>query len=303
MPVLSRPLCARRNGVCTDKAPPPEDSEHLGLCFFYFLFWSPQSAAAFGGAGGPRLGPGTPEAPRGDLRPVPRATGAAPRFGPQPDGPGPQSQSFSRSYGSTLPTSLTYIVPSTRGCSPWRPAADIGYGPARKSHFLPRIFKGRREHTGRRRRRGALRACRSHLRPNRFRECGGSYEEKKTLLRLPRRRLRVRLRRRTRTRAEAGPLSVSGSGNINPVPFRSRAPSREKRMRRSSERISPIPRGRLTHVRLPFTWNPSPLRSSRVSLEYLLLPPRSAPEAAPGGLAPGTFDARLRDPPTRRGVR
>ena len=40
--------------------------------------------------------------------------------------PNPQSQSFSRSYGSILPTSLTYIVLSTRGCSPWRPAADIG---------------------------------------------------------------------------------------------------------------------------------------------------------------------------------
>ncbi|ESO84612.1 hypothetical protein LOTGIDRAFT_145536 [Lottia gigantea] len=37
---------------------------------------------------------------------------------------GPQSQSFSRSYGSILPTSLTYIVLSTRGCEPWRPAAD-----------------------------------------------------------------------------------------------------------------------------------------------------------------------------------
>ncbi|CAN7087907.1 unnamed protein product, partial [Brassica rapa subsp. narinosa] len=34
--------------------------------------------------------------------------------------PSPQSQSFSRSYGSILPTSLAYIVPSTRGCSPWR---------------------------------------------------------------------------------------------------------------------------------------------------------------------------------------
>lgn len=48
------------------------------------------------------------------------------RFGPQPDGPSPQSQSLSRSYGSILPTSLTYIVLSTRGCSPWRPAADMG---------------------------------------------------------------------------------------------------------------------------------------------------------------------------------
>ncbi|KAL0744952.1 hypothetical protein Bca101_100897 [Brassica carinata] len=34
----------------------------------------------------------------------------------------PSSQSFS-GYGSILPTSLAYIVPSTRGCSPWRPAA------------------------------------------------------------------------------------------------------------------------------------------------------------------------------------
>ena len=39
--------------------------------------------------------------------------------------PGPQSQSFSRSYGSILPTSLIYIVLSTRGCSPWRPDAVI----------------------------------------------------------------------------------------------------------------------------------------------------------------------------------
>ena len=40
--------------------------------------------------------------------------------------PGHWSQSFSRSYGSNLPTSLTYIILSTRGCSPWRPDAVIG---------------------------------------------------------------------------------------------------------------------------------------------------------------------------------
>ena len=48
------------------------------------------------------------------------------RFVPRPDWPSPQSQSFSRSYGSNLPTSLTYIVLSTRGCAPRRPAADMG---------------------------------------------------------------------------------------------------------------------------------------------------------------------------------
>lgn len=47
-------------------------------------------------------------------------------YRPQPDEPGPHSQSLSRSYGSNLPTSLTYIVLVTRGCSPWRPAADMG---------------------------------------------------------------------------------------------------------------------------------------------------------------------------------
>ena|ERR1700761_6305723 len=44
----------------------------------------------------------------------------------KPDNLNLQSQSLSRSYGSNLPTSLTYIILSTRDSSPWRPAADIG---------------------------------------------------------------------------------------------------------------------------------------------------------------------------------
>ncbi|PHT29705.1 hypothetical protein CQW23_30681 [Capsicum baccatum] len=40
-------------------------------------------------------------------------------FGTGTPVPSPQSQSFSRSYESILPTSLAYIVPSTKGCSPW----------------------------------------------------------------------------------------------------------------------------------------------------------------------------------------
>ncbi|CAN7089020.1 unnamed protein product [Brassica rapa subsp. narinosa] len=39
-------------------------------------------------------------------------------FGTGTPEPSPQSQSFSRSYGSILPTSLAYIVPSTRGWPP-----------------------------------------------------------------------------------------------------------------------------------------------------------------------------------------
>ncbi|PHT25032.1 hypothetical protein CQW23_35318 [Capsicum baccatum] len=68
-------------------------------------------------------------------------------FGTGTPVPSPQSQSFSQTYGSILPTSLAYIVPSTRGCSPWRPDAVMsttGLG----WHSVLRIFKGRRERTG-----------------------------------------------------------------------------------------------------------------------------------------------------------
>ncbi|PLB42834.1 hypothetical protein P170DRAFT_371375, partial [Aspergillus steynii IBT 23096] len=57
------------------------------------------------------------------------------------------SQSLSRSYGSILPTSLIYIVLSTRGCSPWRPAAVMSTT-WRENYSFPRIFKGRRGRTG-----------------------------------------------------------------------------------------------------------------------------------------------------------
>jgi hypothetical protein len=52
------------------------------------------------------------------------------------------------------------------------------------------------------------------------------------------------------------------------------------------KRNCPMAEDRLTHVQLLFTWNLFPLRSFRVSLKYLLLPPRSAPGAVRPGLAP-----------------
>ncbi|KAL0758298.1 hypothetical protein Bca101_074448 [Brassica carinata] len=56
---------------------------------------------------------------------------------PTRGGRSPQPILF-RSYGSILPTSLAYIVPSTRGCSPWRPDAVMsttGRGGFRSSGF------------------------------------------------------------------------------------------------------------------------------------------------------------------------
>ncbi|KAI3477426.1 hypothetical protein L1887_55465 [Cichorium endivia] len=123
-------------------------------------------------------------------------------FGTGTPVPSPQSQSFSRGYGSILPTSLAYIVPSTRGCSPWRPDAVMSTT-GRGRHSVLRIFKGRRGRTGHRATCGALPAAGPYLR-----------------------------------------------------------------------------------LSLPFTWNLSPLRPSKFSFEYLLLPPRSAPTAALPRLTP-----------------
>jgi len=64
-----------------------------------------------------------------------------PQLRPQPIAPGPQSQYLSRGYGYMLPTSLTYILPSTRGCSPWRPDAVIGTTRS-ANKALPQIFTG-----------------------------------------------------------------------------------------------------------------------------------------------------------------
>ncbi|GJT33210.1 hypothetical protein Tco_0923629 [Tanacetum coccineum] len=81
--------------------------------------------------------------------------------------PSPQSQSFSRGYGSILPTSLAYIVPSTRGCSPWRPDAVMSTT-GRGRHSVLRIFKGRLGRTGHRATCGALPAAGPYLRLSRF---------------------------------------------------------------------------------------------------------------------------------------
>ena len=65
---------------------------------------------------------------------------------PHPPTPHPLSQSFSQSYGSILPTSLTYIVLSTRGYTPWRPAAVMSTT-SRKGNLFPWIFKDHQERT------------------------------------------------------------------------------------------------------------------------------------------------------------
>ncbi|KAK8700947.1 hypothetical protein V6N13_019337 [Hibiscus sabdariffa] len=111
-----------------------------------------------------------PRPARGD----PLCRGSSSSSAPASDGfgtgtpvPSPQSQSFSRGYGSILPTSLAYIVPSTRGCSPWRPDAVMSTT-VRGRHSVLRIFKGRRGCTGHHATCGALPAAGPYLRLSRF---------------------------------------------------------------------------------------------------------------------------------------
>lgn len=56
----------------------------------------------------------------------PAAAAAAPLQPRAAQQPYPKSQFLSQSCESVLPTSLTHILPSTRGCAPWRPAAVMG---------------------------------------------------------------------------------------------------------------------------------------------------------------------------------
>ena len=62
--------------------------------------------------------------------------------------PNPQSQSFSRGYGSILPTSLIYIVLWTRGYTPWRPDAVMSTTRGANKSLHP-VFKGCRVRAGR----------------------------------------------------------------------------------------------------------------------------------------------------------
>ncbi|KAL0445300.1 UNVERIFIED_CONTAM: hypothetical protein Slati_2252700 [Sesamum latifolium] len=122
--------------------------------------------------GRPPRGPFPVRPPAGTRRPALAAEqleqfATADGFGTGTPVPSPQSQSFSRGYGSILPTSLAYIVPSTRGCSPWRPDAVMSTT-GRGRHSVLRIFKGRRGRTGHHATCGALPAAGPYLRLSRF---------------------------------------------------------------------------------------------------------------------------------------
>ena len=194
-----------------------------------------------------------------------------------------------------MPTSLTYIVLSTRGCSPRRPAAVIGTTGCDSTEptclRFPRTFTGCRERTGRHNKCGAMPESDDPISGQPDSREHTPSRRKGNSSRGSRRRLRVRLRC-------PRPPPHSGSGMLTRFPFGARylhpavqaveTSTGNGHPFQANRGDFPFPQDRLTRVQLLFTRNPSPLQSSRSSLEYLLLPPRSAPEAAPSVLAPRT---------------
>ena len=89
-------------------------------------------------------------------------------------------------------SSLTYIVLSTRGCSPRRPAAVMSTN-GRENQSLPRIFKGLQERTGHHKKCGALPVIKPYLLVIRFHGVR-PLTRKENSSQGSRRRLRVQLR-------------------------------------------------------------------------------------------------------------
>ncbi|XP_052024754.1 uncharacterized protein LOC127673184 [Apodemus sylvaticus] len=201
-----------------------------------------------------------------------------------------KSQSLSRSYGSGWPTSLTYIVPTCQRLFTLETCCGYGYG-RREIYTLSPGFSRASESSPDAAGTETLSKARPLSRGEPIPGRPALHKEKRTL--------------------PGAPAGFSGIGRVTALDA-SRRPSPPLRIRGSepdslsigrgqrrpspvpSERHSPISQDRLSHVQLLFTWNPSPLRPSKFSFEYLLQPPRSAPAAAPPGPRP-----RLQGSPQR----
>jgi hypothetical protein len=118
VPVLSWLLCAERS----------RDREHASVRH------SPSRPLP-----GPGTGPRPVQPLRADQSTVPHRIHDSFRL--EPVRPSPQSQSFSQSYRSILPTSLTYMLLVDERLFTLETCCGYGYEPARKSHS-PSEFQG-----------------------------------------------------------------------------------------------------------------------------------------------------------------
>ena len=157
------------------------------------------------------------------------------------------------------------------------------YDLPRKSSCPSRIFKGRQRCTGHRVERDALRTLTpiSPAKPIPWDTCPNKEE-----ITLPGTAADVSERAcvAAPVAACATTISVSRFGNINPIPFRLTRATHQMTSPRFRTLLSyhlgsTDPCSTAVHME-PFSTH----QSSRFSLEYLLLPPRSAPVATPPGL-------------------
>jgi hypothetical protein len=121
VPVLSWPLCVERS---RERKFIPFDAAIVIYCQAPALvhIWSTHSSKA-----------------TSNQTQSPTVSTTASNYGPPR--PGPQSQSFSQSYRSILPTSLTYMLLVDERLFTLETCCGYGYDPARKSHS-PSDFQG-----------------------------------------------------------------------------------------------------------------------------------------------------------------
>ncbi|CAK8697687.1 unnamed protein product [Clavelina lepadiformis] len=133
-----------------------------------------------------------------------------------------RSFSFSRSYGSSLPTSLTYIVLSARGCSPWRPAADMGTI-SHENYTFSLGFSRADASSPDTTRDVVLYGAHVPISGRTDSRVAAPYQEKRTL---PGTHASVSEFVCVAALGAEAPISVSRFGNINPIPFRTTGATR-----------------------------------------------------------------------------
>ncbi len=141
-----------------------------------------------------------------DQKPRPAPASSRPASYPSPTGPALRANPFPEVTDLICRLPLPTLFYRQRLFT-LETCCGYGYGLARKSHRLPRIFKGRHKCTGHRGKRGALRKQRPYLRASRFQGVY-SLQRKENSSRDFCRRLLVRLRYRT------GPRGANLRGQV-----------------------------------------------------------------------------------------
>ncbi|CAK8674118.1 unnamed protein product [Clavelina lepadiformis] len=125
-------------------------------------------------------------------------------------------------YGSSLPTSLTYIALSARGCSPWRPAADMGTI-SHENYTFSLGFSRADASSPDTTRDVVLYGAHVPISGRTDSRVAAPYQEKRTL---PGTHASVSEFVCVAALGAEAPISVSRFGNINPIPFRTTGATR-----------------------------------------------------------------------------